>query len=73
MIGFKNISYLSIVMEGAEEFFKVYNSLPLEERRLTVVILDKEPISWNLVYQEIKNNTSKGQKILKILKDLEII
>lgn len=73
MIGFKNISYLSIIMEGTENFFKVYSSLPLEERKLTVVILDKEPISWNLAYHEIKNNTNRGQKILKILKDLDII
>ncbi len=60
-------------MESKEEFFRIYSNLPLEEREKVVIILDKEPISWNLAYQEIKNNTKRSQKILKILKELEII
>lgn len=58
---------------GAEDFFKVYSEVPLDERKLVVIVLEKEPISWSLAYKEIKNNTERGKKILKILKDLEII
>jgi len=60
-------------IEGAEDFFKVYSEVPLDERKLVVIVLKGEPISWSLAYQEIKNNTNRGEKILKILKELEII
>ncbi len=70
---FKNISFLVNSMDGEENFFKIYSGLPLEERKLTIIVLDGEPINWNLASQEIKNNTSKGQKILKTLKELELI
>lgn len=60
-------------MEGAEDFFKVYAGIPIEERTNVVAVLDKEPISWSLAFIEIKNGTPNGEKILKILKTLEII
>jgi len=60
-------------MEGDEDFFKTYSNVPLEERNNVVVVIDEKPISWNLAYQEIKNKTKIGEKILKILKELEII
>lgn len=46
-----------------ERFVKVYTSLPLEERKLTVVIIDGEPINWIRAHEEIKNNTQLGKKI----------
>lgn len=60
-------------MENAERFFKVYAGVPLEERKVPVVVLDNQPINWNLAYEEISNQTKRGQKILKILLELEII
>jgi len=61
------------MMEGEEDFFKVYAGLPIEERNNVVVVIDEKPINWNLAYQEIKNKTKRGEKILEILKKLEII
>lgn len=60
-------------MELKEEFFKVYANLPIEERNNVVVVIDKQPISWNIAYLEIKNYTKLGQQILKTLKDLGIL
>jgi len=60
-------------MEGDEDFFKVFSSVPIEERKNVVIVFDDEPISWNLAYLEIKNNTKKGEEILKTLKELDII
>lgn len=60
-------------MDKKDKFFKVYSGLPLEERNKVIVILGEEPISWNLAYQEIKNNTKNGKKILDMLEALEII
>ncbi len=60
-------------MDEKEQFFKIYSSIPLPERENVVVIVYEKPISWYLAYQEIKNNTALGEKILKILKALEIL
>ena len=60
-------------MKENEEFFKIHANLPIEERSNVVVVIDKQPISWNIAYLEIKNNTPLGQKILKILRELNII
>lgn len=60
-------------MENTEDFFKVYSEVPIDERKMVVVVIDNEPISWNLAYQEIKNNTERGKRILSILKKLEVI
>lgn len=60
-------------MGGKEDFFKVYSSIPLKERKNAVAVVDEQPISWALAFQEIKNNTELGLKILKILKELDII
>jgi len=60
-------------MDEREEFFKVYSGLPLDERNKVVAIINEQPINWNLAYQEIKNSTENGKKILKILRALEII
>ena len=60
-------------MEGVESFFTVYANLPIEERDKVVIVIDNEPISWNIAYQEIKNKTKRGEKILNTLKKLEII
>ncbi len=60
-------------MEMKEEFFKIYANLPIEERNNVVVVINKQPISWNIAYLEIKNNTKLGQQILKTLKELGIL
>lgn len=60
-------------MVKEEDFFKVYSNIPIEERNNAIVVIKNKPISWNLAYQEIKNRTELGQKILKVLKSLDII
>ena len=60
-------------MGKAEDFFKVYAGVPIEERDKVIAVIDKEPINWNLAFQEVKNKTKNGEEILEILKELEII
>lgn len=61
------------MIDGKEDFFKVYSNIPLEERKNVIVVIDNQPISWSLAFQEIKNETESGAKILKILRELDII
>lgn len=44
---------------------KVYSFLPLEERKLTVVLIDREPVSWVKAYKEIKEKPPWGKKSIK--------
>lgn len=60
-------------MKKNDKFFKIYSQVPIDERKSVVVVIDGEPISWNLAYQEIKNDTKRGKKILKMLQELDII
>ncbi len=57
----------------AERFLRVYSDLPLNLRREIILVLDKEPITWNVAYLEVSNNTGKSRVILKKLEGLKII
>lgn len=61
------------MLKGAEKFFSVYANVPINERKLPIAMLDNRPISWDIAYEEITNETETGKKILKILCDLKII
>jgi len=52
---------------------KVYSNLPLNLRKDIVIVIDKEPITWNVAYLEVDQKTKKGKKILKKLEELKII
>ncbi|MDO8538260.1 MAG: hypothetical protein Q7S21_05225 [archaeon] len=59
-------------------FLKIYANLPLNAREEVVLVIKNNegkdtPISWNVAYFEIKNNTKLGEQILKKLIELKII
>ena len=61
-------------------FLKVYQNLPLSERKNTILLLEdkkdkkkKEPISWEIAYIEIEQETEIGEKILNKLIKLNLI
>jgi len=61
-------------------FLQVYQNLPLNERRNTIIIIEdrkqkpeKKPISWDIAYVEIDQETEIGEKILNKLIKLELI
>ena len=61
-------------LANREKFLKVYYNLPLPVRDEAIYIDDKQrPISWNVCYLEVSNDTELGQKILKRLEELNII
>lgn len=56
------------------KFLKVYSNLPINLRNDIILVLDKKgPITWNVSYIEINNNTKLGDEILKKLAKLKII
>ena len=56
-----------------ERFMKVYSNLPIKARKEIVIVVDDQPISWEVAYIEIKNKTKLGEKIQQKLEKLEII
>ncbi len=58
---------------AAESFLKLYSNLPISERLQTIVVIDAQPISWELARNEIIHNTKRAGDILKKLKELRII
>ena len=56
-----------------DRFMKVYANLPMDERTLTVVVIDNEPISWSMAKLNIEADSELGKKIAKKLIELNII
>ena len=55
-------------------FLEVYVNLPINLRdEIILVLKDKGPITWNVVYFEVKNDTKLGEEILSRLDELKII
>ena len=65
-----------------EKFLRAYANLPLNTRREIILVLEeenergdiiKQPITWEVAYLEIKNNTPRSGKILEKLDELKLI
>lgn len=66
--------------EEKARFLRVYQNLPLNERRNTIIVLedkgkvpDKKPVSWDIAYLEISEETKIGEIILNKLIKLNLI
>lgn len=66
--------------EKKARFLRVYQNLPLNERKNTILVLEdtknkpeKRPISWDIAYIEIEQETEIGEKILNKLIKLDLI
>ena len=60
-------------LKNRERYLRIYANLPLNIREEVIYVADDKPISWNVAYLEIKNETKLGREIVKKLEDLEII
>jgi len=65
-----------------ERFLRIYANLPLGVRKEIILafeekgeggVIIKQPITWEVAYLEVKNNTPKSEKILEKLEELKII
>ena len=61
------------VQENREKFLRAYANLPLNTRKEIILVLEEQPITWEVAYLEVKNNTPNSEKILKKLEELGII
>lgn len=61
--------------EGSREnFLKIYTNLPLGIRQEIILVLeDGRPITWDVAFIEVKEDTVLSKIILEKLEKLEII
>ena len=59
--------------DSVASFIRLYNNLPLEERKRVVLVFEGQPISWEVARGEIINKTQRGSEILKKLIELKIV
>lgn len=61
-------------MADKERFLKIYANLPVNLRSEIIAVLpDVGPITWNVAYLEISNDTELAKKILEKLSHFKII
>lgn len=54
-----------------EEFLKKYANIPINLRGEIILVLeDKGPITWNVAYLEVSQNTELGNEILRKLNSI---
>ena len=66
-----------------ERFLRAYVNLPLSARKEIIIVLEEEdpitkqiikkPLTWDVAYLEVKNNTQIGMEILEKLENLKLI
>lgn len=61
------------MQDKKSKFLKTYANLPLPSRQEIVVVIDGEPLTWNIVKLEVENDTPKGQRAIEILEQLGIL
>lgn len=60
-------------MDTRERFLKIYANIPLNLRKEIILVLENEPVTWNVAYVEVFNKTEKSKNILKKLDELSLI
>lgn len=56
-----------------EKFLRAYANIPLNARKEIILVLEEGPITWEVAYFEVKNQTEKGEKIIDKLNELKLI
>ena len=65
---------MTINSQIKEQFLKVYANLPLGVRKEIILVLANHgPITWDVAYVEVTNDTALSKIILIRLQELEII
>lgn len=54
-------------------FHRHYANLPIPIRKEVALVIDEQPITWEVAYREINAGTELGKRILEKLSQLEFI
>lgn len=62
-----------MVMDLKATFQKVYANLPLGSRTEIVAVIDGAPMTWNVIYIEVQEETEKSKQILSFLEKIGVL
>jgi len=63
-----------MIDSSKEKFLKIYSNIPLGIRQEIVLVLDDgRPITWDVAFVEVENETPLSKQILEKLEKLQII
>lgn len=54
-------------------FYRTFADLPLGVRDEIIVVIDGQPMTWNVVKIEVDTDSDVSKKALKILQDLKFL
>ena len=60
-------------MDYKSKFLKIYANIPLNLRNEIVVVIDDQPLSWNVAKIEIENDSPIAKQILDKLVRMGIL
>ena len=60
-------------MDKKQKFLKIYANLPLGIRHEIILVINNEPITWEVAFIEVSNDTALSEQILDKLESLQII
>jgi len=60
-------------MDKKQKFLKIYANLPLGIRHEIILVINNEPITWEVAFIEVSNDTALSEQILNKLESLQII
>lgn len=52
-------------MKGKDIFLKVYSNLSMDLRKEIILVIDNQPITWAVAYEEISKETELGESACK--------
>ena len=57
-----------------QQFYKIFANLPINLREEVILVIPKKgPITWQVAFLEVDNDTELSKMILEKLSDLKII
>lgn len=69
-----NLSFNPILMQHLREnFLKTYANIPLNLRDEIILVFKDKPLTWNVAYLEVKENSKASKEILQELYELKLI
>ncbi len=67
-------SFQATATTKRERFLQIYANLPLATRNEIIYVTEEDkPLSWNVAYIEVRNDTPTGRELLEELERLQII
>lgn len=55
------------------DYIKMFSNLPLGMRDEIIAVMDKGPMTYSVIYLEVKAKTKMSEKILRYLEELDLV